>query len=221
MFISKKTITKIAVLLAFITIAILPAKAELDSKPFPAQDYCKSFRNVSNEPGDYYENQYFKFRMLQGMKITETAREYEVGEYFLLSKPKPWKNYVIDHVAPLFRNVIHKFTDNPLKELSEKNLDTKETDGPYGQPVKGTIKTGTLHNGERFIRFKTGRTFADIGNVFYSTTVLIKARDGRFLMADSPDTPACSTTRNSVQFELLLSTLEIKYPKIPKIQTST
>ena len=207
MFISKKSITKVAALLAFMVVAILPAKAE--------PDYCKSLLNVPLEPSEYYENQYFKFRLIKGMKVAETYRDYVVGKDLKISKPNAWKDFVKGHVAPLFSDVSARFISNPPKILSEKDLNTNDTYGPYGQPIKGTIKPGKLSKGERFVQFRANRTFPDLANLFSITTVLVKTKDSKFLMIDFPDDSGCMEQRNRMQIALIISSLEMKYSESP------
>ena len=94
------------------------------------------------------------------------------------------------------------------------DLDISNICGPYGKPYKDTITIGTLAGGEHFLKFTTlypiigtPRPLADF------TDVLIKIKHSKFLVVKYPNIPDCLQTRYKAQMDLVLSTLEIKYPK--------
>ena len=110
MFISKTAITKTAALLAYMMVSALSVKA--------ADDECKLFKHVSNKSGEYYENQYFKFRLLKGTKIAEHSSHYVIDEYMAIFPPLAWQEFVDDRVGAFYENTQNKFLANPPKELS-------------------------------------------------------------------------------------------------------
>ena len=211
MFISKKSIARIVVLLACMMVSALSVKA--------VDDECKLFQNVSNAPGDYYENQYYKFQLLKGMTVYEQTRghKYEIGKYLKISRPQLWKDFVKNRVPSLFPVIANEFTKHRPEKLTLASISTEHIFGPYGQPDKKTIKIGNLPDGEQYVGFSTVHACGITTQpCWYSRVVLIKTSDNKFLDIEAPDFPDCSQERNSAQLKLILSTLDIKHSKMEK-----
>ena len=210
MFISKKTITKIAALLACMMLSALSVKAAESASS-----------HVSGKNEVSYENKYFKFRVNKGIKVSEDRGVY-TANCIEITMPVEWKKFSRYHVIAMHEEVADRLAANPPKDFSQQELIANGTQvGPYGKPDPNTIKPGKLTGGEAFFKFKADFILGDIGYGFAFQEALIRTNDDKFILLKFPESSNCSIKRDQRQMDLMLSTLEIKYSKILAVQAST
>ena len=212
MFISKKTITKTAALLACMMLSVLSVKAAESASS-----------HVSGKNEVSYENKYFKFRVNKGIKVSEDRGVY-TANCIEITMPVEWKKFSRYHVIAMHEEVADRLAANPPKDFSQQELIANGTQvGPYGKPDPNTIKPGKLAGGEVFFEFMANFIDGDMGYPFQFKEALIRTSDMKFLLLKLPEDSNCSKKRNNTQFDLILSTLEIKSSKTTAgvVQTAT